>query len=96
MGGQAEVIDRLRLLMAVSMQAAPTTKAVAARLHVPKAEAESALGEAQRASLVVCDQGSRLARRLWRLSEQGRAELARLQPRVAGAVAGTNRAERRT
>jgi hypothetical protein len=78
------MVDRLRLLAAVNMVAPPSTPAVARRLAVPRDEAHSALTEAERVHLVAQQLDSARAtpagigRRVWRLSEQGRAEMYRL------------------
>lgn len=76
------MVDRLRLLVAVNMLAPPTTTGVAKRLAVSSAEAESALRDAECVHLVANQRRERstgaegLA--LWRLSDEGRAEMDRL------------------
>jgi hypothetical protein len=78
------MVDRLRLLTAVNMLAPPSTPAVARRLAVSRDEAHSALTEAERVQLVAQQRESArttpagIGRRVWRLSEEGRAELYRL------------------
>jgi DNA-binding PadR family transcriptional regulator len=75
------VVERVRLLVAVAMQAAPSTGTVAKRLALSRPEAEAALREAERAHLVVASHVTRahdLGRQLWRLSDRGQAELRRL------------------
>jgi hypothetical protein len=78
------MVDRLQLLAAVNMPPAPSTKGVAQRLAVSNQEAELALHEAQGFHLVAEEHSAMRTRRrapirqLWRLSEQGRAEMDRL------------------
>jgi hypothetical protein len=84
MGGSA-MVDRLRLLVAVNMVAPPTTTGVAKRLAVSRDEAESALHDAECGHLVAKQRLKRMLRStavrdltLWRLSDEGRAEMNRL------------------
>lgn len=79
------MVDRLRLLAAVRMLAAPTTRAIAKWLAVPTRDAEAALTEAERVDLVTHrhTEGHREGGRgegheRWWLSEEGRAEMERL------------------
>jgi hypothetical protein len=79
------MVDRLRLLVAVNMLAPPTTTGVAKRLAVSSDEAESALHDAECVHLVAQQRRERMlratgagGRSLWRLSDEGRAEMYRL------------------
>jgi hypothetical protein len=79
------MVDRLRLLAAVRMLAAPTTRAIAKWLAVPTGDAEAALTEAERVHLVThrhserrCDGRRGEGHERWWLSEEGRAEMERL------------------
>ncbi len=79
------MVDRLLLLAAVNMPPAPSTRGVAQRLAVTSEEAECALREAARCHLVAAEPSDRAAanapparRQLWRLREEGRAEMYRL------------------
>ena len=79
------MVDRLRLLVAVNMLAPPTTTGVAKRLAVSRDEAESALHDAECGHLVAEQRVERMlrstraeGRTLWRLSDEGRAEMDRL------------------
>jgi hypothetical protein len=79
------MVDRLRLLVAVNMLAPPTTTGVAKRLAVSRGEAESALHDAECVHLVAKQRRERMLRAtgaggrlLWRLSDEGRAEMYRL------------------
>lgn len=79
------MVDRLRLLVAVNMLAPPTTTGVATRLAVSSDEAESALHDAECVHLVAKQSRERMLAStgaeglaLWRLSDEGRAEMFRL------------------
>jgi hypothetical protein len=78
------MVDRLQLLAAVNMPPTPSTKGVAQRLAVSEEEAEAALHHAEGSELVTGRQPANgasrpaAARRMWRLSEAGRAEMYRL------------------
>lgn len=79
------MVDRLRLLVAVNMLAPPTTTCVAKRLAVSREEAESALHDAECVDLVAKERLERMLRSteaggltLWRLSDEGCAEMHRL------------------
>lgn len=79
------MIDRLGLLAAVNMLAPPSTQGVAKRLAISRDEAEIALTQAERVQLVAKEPRERPTpsasgknRHLWRLSDEGRAEMYRL------------------
>jgi hypothetical protein len=79
------MVDRLRLLAAVRMLAAPTTRSIAKWLAVPTGDAKAALNDAERFHLVTHrhteghrDGGRGEGHERWWLSEEGRAEMERL------------------
>jgi hypothetical protein len=79
------MVDRLRLLAAVKILVAPTTRAVAKWLAVPTRDAEAALTEAERVHLVTHGHAKRHRaggrggdQKRWWLSDEGRSEMERL------------------